>query len=90
MTREDLAIGELLDRWELMNNDLRSDIKKYDFAFYMAIQELYRIRNFQMSDCRDDYYEFLCPTCGGEGEILQDCFEDTCCCADPEEHGYIL
>ena len=44
MTREDLAIGELLDRWELMNNDLRSDIKKYDFAFYMAIQELYRIR----------------------------------------------
>lgn len=30
-----------------------------------------------------------CEECGGEGVILNDCFEDTCCCADPEEeHGY--
>lgn len=28
--------------------------------------------------------------CGGEGWIVDDCFEDTCCCADPEsEHGLI-
>lgn len=31
-----------------------------------------------------------CGECGGEGYVLADCFEDTCCCADPEtEHGYI-
>jgi len=30
-----------------------------------------------------------CPECGGEGFVLRDCFEDTCCCADPEtQHGY--
>jgi len=33
----------------------------------------------------DDCYE-----CGGEGWIVDDCFEDTCCCADPDtEHGVI-
>jgi hypothetical protein len=37
------TLGQLLDRWELMNNDLRSYIKKYDFAFYIAMQELYRL-----------------------------------------------
>lgn len=31
----------------------------------------------------------LCSDCGGEGYVLNDCDEDTCCCADPEEqHGY--
>jgi hypothetical protein len=29
-----------------------------------------------------------CYECGGEGFIENDCFEDTCCCADPEtSHG---
>lgn len=33
----------------------------------------------------DDCYE-----CGGEGWIVDDCFEDTYCCADPEwDHGVI-
>ena len=32
-----------------------------------------------------------CGECGGEGYIVADCFEDTCCCADPEfEHGLIV
>ena len=26
-----------------------------------------------------------CYECGGEGYIVADCFEDSCCCADPEE-----
>lgn len=31
-----------------------------------------------------------CHECGGKGWIVDDCFEDTCCCADPEiEHGLI-
>lgn len=31
-----------------------------------------------------------CEECGDEGWILDDCFEDTCCCADPEtQHGII-
>lgn len=31
-----------------------------------------------------------CYECGGEGFVVDDCFEDTCCCADPEtEHGII-
>lgn len=31
-----------------------------------------------------------CYECGGEGWIVDDCFEDTCCCADPEcEHDVI-
>lgn len=31
-----------------------------------------------------------CFECGGDGWIVDDCFEDTCCCANPEEdHGLI-
>lgn len=31
-----------------------------------------------------------CSRCDGEGWILGDCFEDTCCCEDPEtEHDMI-
>ena len=31
-----------------------------------------------------------CPRCGGEGYIEDDCFEDTCCCADPaSSHGIV-
>ena len=36
-------------------------------------------------------YEFddECAYCGGEGFIENDCFEDTCCCLDPEtSHGF--
>ena len=36
----------------------------------------------------DDYYEDDCSECGGDGFIENDCFEDTCCCADPlTSHG---
>jgi hypothetical protein len=29
-----------------------------------------------------------CGECDGDGYVTADCFEDTCCCADPEaEHG---
>jgi hypothetical protein len=39
----------------------------------------------ELRDLGEDCYE-----CGGEGYIVADCFEDTCCCADPEsEHGLI-
>jgi hypothetical protein len=31
-----------------------------------------------------------CYRCDGDGYIIADCFEDTCCCADPElEHDVI-
>lgn len=31
-----------------------------------------------------------CYECGGDGWITEDCFEDTCCCSDPEiEHGVV-
>lgn len=34
-------------------------------------------------------YQDACGECDGYGYVLNDCFEDTCCCADPEnEHGY--
>ena len=37
----------------------------------------------------DDDLDDPCWNCGGEGYVLNDCFEDTCCCLDPEEeHGY--
>lgn len=37
----------------------------------------------------DDELDDLCSECDGEGYVLNDCFEDTCCCLDPEqEHGY--
>lgn len=40
-------------------------------------------------DSMDDY-ESECPECDGEGFVVAPCFEDTCCCADPEtEHGII-
>ena len=38
----------------------------------------------------DDGENDGCYECGGEGFIVDDCFEDTCCCADPElQHGLI-
>ena len=38
----------------------------------------------------DDSDDFDCPDCGGEGFTEGDCFEDTCCCLNPEEsHGVI-
>jgi hypothetical protein len=38
----------------------------------------------------DEDYGEPCHECDDEGWILDDCFEDTCCCADPEvSHGYI-
>ena|ERR1017187_741416 len=51
------------------------------------------------TDCREETdratlamendYEEECGTCAGEGYVLDDCFEDTCCCADPEtQHGH--
>ena len=35
-----------------------------------------------LEDCDGEHHE--CPHCGGEGYVLGDCFEDTCCCADPD------
>ena len=32
----------------------------------------------------DDDEDNECWACGGEGFVLGDCGEDTCCCADPE------
>jgi hypothetical protein len=38
----------------------------------------------------DDPDDDECYECGGDGYVLANCFEDTCCCADPEtSHGYI-
>jgi hypothetical protein len=38
----------------------------------------------------DEYDGDECYECGGEGIVLDDCFEDTCCCADPEtEHDMV-
>ena len=38
----------------------------------------------------DDGQDIDCPECGGEGFIVDDCDEDTCCCADPSaSHGLI-
>jgi hypothetical protein len=48
---------------------------------------------FAERDQSQNYDEFDdgCYECGGEGYVLADCFEDTCCCADPEsQHGYIV
>lgn len=37
----------------------------------------------------EDLDDEECSECGGEGYVPADCFEDTCCCADPDlEHGY--
>lgn len=38
----------------------------------------------------EDFDEEGCYECGGEGWVVADCFEDTCCCADPDtQHGLI-
>lgn len=38
----------------------------------------------------EDEFGEECGECGGEGWVVADCFEDTCCCADPElEHGMV-
>ena len=39
-------------------------------------------------DYYDEAFEVDCYECGGQGWVTADCFEDTCCCADPEsQHG---
>lgn len=44
----------------------------------------------EIYDAMQDGADDECYECGGEGYLVDDCFEDTCCCADPEtEHGII-
>jgi hypothetical protein len=53
--------------------------------------------NRESEGLSEESFDFLydedteeCYECGSEGWITGDCFEDTCCCADPdEEHGII-
>jgi len=46
--------------------------------------------NSDVFDFIDDLDHEECFECGGEGYVLDDCFEDTCCCADPyAQHGMI-
>jgi hypothetical protein len=40
-------------------------------------------------DNDDIFTDDCCYECGDEGWIIDDCFEDTCCCADEEDHGWI-
>lgn len=41
-------------------------------------------------EAQDYYEEEYCPDCGGDGWVDGDCFEDTCCCADPvASHGVV-
>lgn len=36
----------------------------------------------------DQWDDDFCPYCDGEGVMVLDCIEDSCCCVDPEtEHG---
>jgi hypothetical protein len=36
----------------------------------------------------DEEDDELCGECGGDGWVAADCFEDACCCLDPEtQHG---
>ena len=42
------------------------------------------MKNTQCPVDFDDMYE-ECFECNGEGWILDDCFEDTCFCLNPEE-----
>ena len=40
-------------------------------------------------DLTEDFMED-CPDCDGYGYVEGDCFEDTCCCADPlTSHGLV-
>jgi hypothetical protein len=49
----------------------------------MSVEELDELDDF-------DGTEKECPECGGEGWVEGDCFEDTCCCADPaSSHGLV-
>jgi hypothetical protein len=48
----------------------------------------------QIYDDSDDRYceewDSVCTTCGGEGYIVDDCDEDSCCCLNPElDHALI-
>jgi hypothetical protein len=38
----------------------------------------------------EDEFDEECGKCVGDGWVVADCFEDTCCCLDPEnEHGLV-
>jgi len=43
-----------------------------------------------MNDTEFEIDDGPCPECDGDGLILGACFEDSCCCADPQtEHELI-
>lgn len=47
-----------------------------------------RVFDRMFPDVHYEIEEDDCSTCGGDGLIERDCFEDTCCCADPiASHG---
>ena len=47
------------------------------------------ICNEELDDCDGSWH--VCWNCGGDGVYLADCFEDSCCCGDPEtEHDTVL
>ena len=59
----------------------------------MWMRTRWNARGWEMKPEREaqDYYEEeYCPDCGGDGWVDGDCFEDTCCCADPvASHGVV-
>lgn len=52
----------------------------------MAAVDVVKTCNYE--DCDGDWH--ACPHCGGEGYIVDDCFEDSCPCADPETDHDII
>lgn len=50
----------------------------------MSRYHFYADEEYQLPGDRD------CPECGGEGFVEDECFADTCCCADPTTHGIRL
>ena len=41
-------------------------------------------------DFSDSYEEDECYECHGDGVVFAECFEDSCCCANPEQDHNVI
>ena len=64
--------------------------KKHEAPTAQEGVEMSQPQEYDHASLWDDDDVEPCYECGDEGWIVDDCFEDSCCCADPETQHDII